>query len=886
LGGPGPYSALKPPAGSASGDLLERGPALVKLSSLLHEASTAGRMLFLCGEAGVGKSALVSRFAAMVGGSTRALVGTCDPLSTPRPLGPLLDVAGELLPRAGPEPDLSDRNRLFRDVLTALGDPSRRLVVVLEDLHWADDATLDLLRFVGRRLGSTRALIVGTYRADEVGERHPLRAVLGDLATATGISRLQLQPLTIDAVRALAVGTGIDPLELHRQTGGNPFFVTEILASGGVRIPATVRDAVLTRVGRLSASGRRALEAASVIGFRIEPWLLEKVAGDDAGSADEGAALGILVAQGAGLAFRHELGRQAVLESLQPLRVTSLHRAILSALGEHASSDPARLAHHAEGAGDTTSVLTHATEAARRAAAVSANREAAAQYARALRFADQLQDDARAALIERHAQTQAIIGRFDEAIPANRWLVEHWRRSGNGLEEGRMLSVLAGSLVSAGRNAEAEEAGRAAIRQLERFEPGEELAGAYSQQAALRMLDRDCAEAVEWADRALAIAEPGGQLEIRLQAYNRRGAALLLMEDQRGQADLELNIALAREAGLPRYECLAYTQLGSIAGEQYQLDLAEQYLRSGLELAREHELDSAASYQSAWLSLVHLHRGRWQESEDTARPLLRTGVATISTIMATLALARVLTRRGDPEAATALDEALELALPTGTLQRVGPVRAARAEAAVLRGDLHAARLEARAALDLSLAHRHRWIGGELLMWLTQAGEPVDAPDWIAAPFAAEIRGDWRAAATEWRRWGCPYEAERALLQVADEEELRSGLATLEAMGAGPLAKAFTQRLRHTGAKGIRRGPRATTAGNPAQLTDRQVEIVQLLAQGLQNAEIARRLFISPKTVDHHVSASLAKLGVRSRTEAARAAARLGLLTDGEAAPPI
>jgi DNA-binding CsgD family transcriptional regulator len=639
----------------------------------------------------------------------------------------------------------------------------------------------------------------------------------------------------------------------------------------------------MTRVAHLSDRGRAALEAAAVIGSRIEPWLLASVA--DAGAADESVTLGLLVSRGPDLSFRHELGREALLESLPPLRAQTLHRAVLDALEANGSADPARLAHHAESAGDAPAVLSYAREAAARAAAASANREAAAQLGRALRFVHHLSDAEQITLLERYARAQALVGRFDETERVAEGLVERSRRSRNPLTEGRMLNLLAGCLVTSGRNEEGEEASRQAIRTLETLPPGEELAAAYSTQAGLRMLDRDCAEAVVWADRALAIAEPGGHLDVRLQSYERRGAALLLLEDERGRADLEKSIDLARQAGLPKYVASAYSQLGSIAGEHHQLDLAERHLSAGLEVAREHELDSTAGYMGAWLALVFLFQGRWAEAEDSARQLLRLfALPTISRVMATLALGRVLTRRGDAEGPDVLDRALELALPTGTLQRLGPVRAARAEAAALRGDLETVRREARAALDLALAHRHRWITGELLMWLARSGERVEAPDWIALPYALELRGEGRPAFAEWRRLGFPYEAERALIEVGDEAQLRSSLEALVQLGARPLAQQCAQRLRSIGARGVPRGPRHSTAHNPAQLTTRQVEIVRLVAQGLQNAEIGRRLFISAKTVDHHVSASLAKLGVRSRTEVALAAARLGLLRDREPPP--
>ncbi|HEV2148023.1 MAG TPA: AAA family ATPase, partial [Longimicrobiaceae bacterium] len=333
-------------------ELLERGPLLLELSRLLGEASEGrGRLAFVGGEAGIGKTALVRRFGDMVRGQAPVLLGGCDPLSTPQPLGPLLDIADRL---PGASIRLADgKDQLFRDVLASLSGTPRPLVVVFEDAHWADEATLDLLRFLGRRIDGCRALLIATYRDDEVGDRHPLRTVLGDVATAPGVRRLTLAPLSPEGVRALAAGSALDADELFRRTGGNPFFVTEILAAGGESIPLTVRDAVLSRAARLPPEARSVLDAAAVIGSRSEPWLLLEVTGSDPAALEACLAAGALCLQDEVLAFRHELAREAVLDVLSPARGLALHRAVLDALraARPGPAELARLAHHAEACG-------------------------------------------------------------------------------------------------------------------------------------------------------------------------------------------------------------------------------------------------------------------------------------------------------------------------------------------------------------------------------------------------------------------------------------------------------------------------------------------------------------------------------------------------------
>jgi DNA-binding CsgD family transcriptional regulator len=851
--------------------LLERGPIQVELSQLLHDASVGrGRIVFLGGEAGVGKTSLVQRFAQLVEDRARVLIGACDPLSTPRPLGPVLDMKDLLGARFS---DLlvreERRGPLFDGFLEELSRGDVPALVVFEDVHWADEATLDLLRFVARRIEDAPALLIATYRDDEVGGRHPLRVVLGDLATAPALRRLSVEPLSVEAVRTLAAGTALDPVRLHDRTGGNPFFVTEVIAAGETGIPASVRDAVLARAARLPGGARDVLDAAAVLGFRIEPDLLDSVAAPADVSLDRCLESGLLLEHGEHIAFRHELGRQAILDAIAPRRVRQLHRAALAALRQRSdeAADAGRLAHHAEAAGDAEVVLEFAPVAAHRAAALSAHREAAAHYARALRFADRHR---RADLLERYAEEVRIGDDHEEALRAAGELLAICREAGDRRKEGWCQNFLAMCLISLGRNAEAERSSRAAIELLESLPAGRELGMAYAGQAGLRMLNRDNAEAVTWAERALAIAVPEGDIETQIASYNRLGSAKMMAGDQEGQRILERSLEMAREMEAHRHVALAFTNLGSGAGELYRFPQASRYLSEGIEYAARHEVEGNRCYMQAWYAVVLLHLGRWRESEEMAMEVLaRPRAAAISRITALVALGRLKARRGDPELESVLDEALSLALPTATLQRLAPVRAARAEAAWLAGEEETARAEAGAALELAVDHRHPWLAGELLFRLARGGEPEHAPDWIASPFALQIERRWAEAAAEWDRLACPYEAAAALAETTDLDALRRALRTFRKMGARPAARATARRLRALGVRKIPRGPRPSTRDNPAGLTSRQLDVARLLAEGLTNAEIGERLVITTKTVGHHVSAVLAKLDAGSRTEAAR-----------------
>ncbi|CAN5850624.1 AAA family ATPase [soil metagenome] len=757
-------------------ELLERDSLLDELWRYWDDARHGhGRFVFIGGEAGAGKTSLVRAFIEQTGSDARLMMGMCDPVSTPRPLGPLIDMVtgtgGELERLVATK---GGRDQLLPGVLAELG--KGQLLILVEDVHWADEATLDLLRYLGRRVDTAPAMILATYRDDETGPDHLLRRVLGDLATSACVRRLNVEPLTELGVQMLAGDAIPDHHHLYLMTGGNPFYVTEILSAGGEGLPGTVRDAVLARVGRLSPAARDVLAAAAVIGAVIEPWLLAEVA-RDALPVDECIANGVLrVTNGGQYAFRHELGREAIAGAIPAEQRRALHRAVLDALGGRPDAERYldRLAHHAEGAGDAEGVMRYAPAAANNARALNAHREAAAQFRRAIRFAGGLADVDRALLFEDLARECLAISSMDEGIWARGEAIHVWRTLGHRLREAENLSQLAGLLVLSGRNADAEAASASAIELASDFPEERFHAQIYGGQAFLRMLNRDTGEAVSWGDRAIAVAERFDDLPTLIGAENAVGSALLVSgQIEAGHARLERSLALAAEAGMETHVATALGNLGSGAGEVHQFRMAREYLERGIAYCAERDLDMSKWYCTAWLSLCQLHLGDWMAAAETAIPVMRQPNAPqVSKIMALLALGRLRARRGDPDVWEALDEALELAAPTGTLQRLGPVHAARAEAAWLAGDRDRTVAEARAVYDLALEHHHPWFVGELAYWQWKAGAMTSPPAEAAAPYSHQMTGDWEAAATAWDELGCPFEAARAREESGDEEALR------------------------------------------------------------------------------------------------------------------
>lgn len=862
------------------GTLLERADAFEHLRVALEAISHgSGRLVFVAGEAGVGKTSLVTALCEEVGPKVRVLKGACDPLFTPRPLGPLADVAVQT---GGVLAELVDVGAPPHQILTALSNELgvRQHVLVLEDVHWADEATLDVLRLLGRRVDALPTLLIATYREDEIDHAHPLRLVLGDLVRLQTTSRIRLEPLSVLAVAELAEPVGVDPDALHRSTGGNPFFVTEVLAAPQEAIPATVRDAVLARSAGLDQHARRLLEAVAVLRPSADIWLLEKIEDDIAG-LDECLESGMLKPTGTGVAFRHELARIAVESSLRPDRLLNLHRKALARLADppDGSIDLERLAHHAEAAGDREAVLQYAPAAAARAASVGAHREAASQYERALRFADGSALEKRAKLLKLWSH-ECYLTDQPEAITALEEAIGCYRSLGDAYREGATLRALSNILWCPGRVAEAGQRVQESIDVLEALPPSAALAAAYATLASHRKDADETAEAVHWGVRALDLARNLGDDATCTHAVNTIGTAEAYAGVPGGVEKLERSLDQALRAGLVDHAGRAYIHLVWVAVRRREYAIADRHLDPGLAYVTERGLDLWRLYLIAMQARIELDRGRWDEAAEAATLVLHERCISVAPrILALSVLALVRARRGDPGASELLDEALVLAEPTGELLRIAPVVAAKAEVAWLEGKTDALDEATVTPLELALERDVTWVIDELSYWRWKAGLALAARNRTETPFALQIAGDWAGAVESWTNLGCPYEATLALAEADDDAELRNALDTAQELEARPLSTIISRRLRDRGARDIPRGPRMTTRSNPAQLTAREVEVLTFVAAGLRNADIGSRLHLSTRTVDHHVSAILRKLGVRGRGEAAAAAQRLGLLED-------
>ena len=860
-------------------ELLERSMFLDTLSGYAAEARTGnGRLVLVSGESGIGKTALVEAFQAHMHGA-RWLWGACDGLLTPRPLGPLFDIAtqagGELAQLCR---DGGTRDQLFEAFLAELDSPATLTVTVIEDVHWADESTIDLLKFAGRRLSRMKALILATYRDDE-STGDALALLLGDLATQRATRRMGLPPLSDEAVRALVGQHDVDAADLYRVTGGNPFLVCEAIDAGWPAIPPTVRDVVGARLARATVPVRDALQAAAVIGNSVDRDLLASVADGSPALLDDCLRTGLLWADARSLRFRHELLRLAVEQAIAPHRKSELHARLLAVLQEYGNSDPAVLAHHAEGAGDAAAIRRHARTAARRSAELGAHREAAAHYERALRYADPADQRTLAELQEGLAAECILLDRLDDSEAALGAALRHRRELGDDLSVGEDLSVLSRVLCYQCRGEESSRAAEESLAVLRSLPPGPELALAYIRACESMSNAGRHAEALDSTAKALDLAQRLGRNDIVSPALITKGYCLI-DSGQDGIGFMEQALRQAAEANSEQQLCTAYMCLEDVCVNLQRFEEAERYFRAGMAIGERRELSGITRCMRVERADMLLLLGKWDEAAELCSEILAIpGVPPWNQLYPLRILGAIRGRRDEPGHTDLLDRSAAFAAGAMSLPWLTQVRAVRAELLWLTGQPDLARLEAQEAVDQALGRTDLWKLGSVAIWLSRLGSRVDLSAALPKPYALEIAGDWRGAVLAWEQLGRTYDAALTrIVHSTDDAELRGTLAVLDGLGARATAAAARRRMKELGMASIPRGPRAATRAAPAGLTAREQEVLALLSQGLPDKEISRRLVISERTVHHHVSSILAKTGAPTRFAAAREAARMGVGT--------
>jgi DNA-binding CsgD family transcriptional regulator/tetratricopeptide (TPR) repeat protein len=836
--------------------LVERRAELASLAGAVHDAAAGhGSTVVISGEPGIGKTTLVQAFRSGLPDQARVLAGACEDLLAPRALGPIRDAAATSSgPLAVALRAQSDTDAVFDAVLAELRHRPGPTVLVLEDVHWADCATLDVVRYVARRIDVLSALLVLTTRDDTLDVDDSLRAVLGALPSASS-RRVPLARLSRDAVAELAADRPVDVDELMQITEGNPFFVVEVLAATDAAVPPTVADAVLARVGRLPADVRAALEPLAVAPAGLDVDELVALVGDLA-PVSVAERAGVLRLDGKVVRFRHELARRAVFEALPATVRLAQHTAVLHMLEKSADVDPSRLLHHAVGAADDHAAVRHGIAAARASSGVEAHRQAASCYEHVLARAAELQLADIARLYDAYSWALSHSNRFRDAAQAAADAVARWREVGDPARLVRPLVTLTRQLWLT------EQCDRAVTTAQEALalarSGSDERAIAYAllcYGGVLVLTDRE-EEGLPALAESIRRAEALGALDIAALSRDYTGSAWLQLGRDEGEAELQHSVDLARASGNHEYVMRGYYNLAEGVWRLGRYGDAMRYIEAGADYGADRDFPAHEYMFRArrfrWLAM----QGAWDEAEAGLRAMLAAdpepGMIGRETVPI---LARILARRGDPDAAHWLDVARQHSDRTDVVEWVIPTGLAWIEQAWLTG-----RPELAEPWTTTLLARTDRPGmavqrGELLRYLARLGQHVEPVPWSPTP---EDR----------------YERALELAESDDVESLIDALDELNDLGAQPAARLVRRRLRDGGVTRIPRRKARSRQTNAAGLTGRQLEILRLVADGLSNPEIAAELVISSRTVDHHVSAVLRQLGAGSRQEAAALLASL------------
>ena len=857
--------------------LTERETELEQLAARSCEARAGrGGAVLVCGESGSGKTSFVESFVSRHADGQRVLWGACDPLSTPRPLGPLRDLCDHFTPATA---ELLRTGEQSFDIFAALFDELRSepSILVIDDLQWADQGTIDLFRFLLRRAPRTHLLTIGIARDDELGVSHPMRSLLGDVARSSHGHSLVVPPLSLGAVTTLVADRDVDPAWLHDITGGNAFFVCEMLDHGSGDLPTTVRDAILARTVDLDAASWDVLNLLSCAPGAISEGLLDEL-GVTLAALRALDQANLIRRSSRGVAFRHDLCRLAISSVIPPGAESGLHRRFIDAHRRARLDDPAVLTHHALGAGDKALITSAAVDAGRLAARTGAHTQATEFFEIAVRQGGLLSADAEAEVLELLAEEYYLIDRLDDALGACRRAMRIRESQGAPVAvSANNLSFAVYSWYNGDRSA-ADRHLAEAVALLDDDAPQHDsshlgvLGHALCMQAFLAMQSSRFDDAERLAARVrdidAVIDDPHLTVQLRLVEYYCQIAVGGQVRDQL------LEVLATGPVEIDDTYSGGYVTCAYFDVEQRRLRAGSDLLERTLPLMTEHDLPICRVMQLGSRSRLRLLVGDWDDAvadadavlDNPSAPLARTWPLLIRGVVS-------LRRRGD---GAAIEDAWQLARRFGETVRMLPAAAAIVERAWLTGVPDPRLDDIRSLLRTAPVDGLQWGRGELAMWLRRLDGTVDV-DGVAEPYRLLLDGQFEAAADAFHRLSTPYDAAMALLDSGDMKLARRALDMLDRLGADAVAAKVRADLRAQGERVVPAPRRATTRDNPAGLTARQIEVLRLLEDGLTNAELAERLYLSVKTVDHHVSAILTKLDVTRRRDAVRRAKDVGIL---------
>ena len=862
--------------------LIEREEFLDSLQTKFDNvAKGEGHCVLIGGEAGIGKTSLIKAFCNSKKKDYKIYRGTCDALFTPRPLAPFYDIVWQMEAETWENiVNITDRSRLFAGLLRKLENQKQTIIIVFEDIHWADEATLDFIKFLARRITQLRCLFILTYRDNEIHSSHPLRNVLGQL-TPGFFTRLQLTSLSRNAVEKLAREKGWSGEDVYSISGGNPFYVKEILANYSLGIPDNIKDSILSVYNRMDEKAKHIWQILSVLPSAFEIKYLEKMAPSYATAIEHYLDLKILILDKGLISFKHELYRRTIERSLSPFLRIALNKKILDLFREsfETNHEIERIIHHAKNANEYDTIVRYAPLAARQAAALGAHIEACKLYLSAIEYYQGTDKNILIQFYEPYAYECYLTNQIKEAIIYTVKLLDLLREKNDAERIGNCMGFLSRLWWLDGNRKKAENFAEQAMESLKSNPSSATKAMAYSNMSQMKMLFDQFAESIAWGEKAIGIAQELGDEETLAHALNNVGSVRMLIQssEQEGIELLQQSLGIALKNCYHDHAGRAYTNLVNIGVRTKKYDFAKKMLDEGLQYCEERDLDSWKSCMLSFKARLNFETGNWKEAYNISDILLKNeNQPKAVTIIALVVIASIKMRTSESDVLPLLLDAGTKAFETMEMQRIIPSIVALLEYEWLTGKTVIKKEDLDRAIDMIGQSINIIENNEFAFWLLKARKQILPLNNVYEGYNVSNSRNAQEAAALWERVGCPY-AQALTIFEGGVEDKRQAIKIVHELGAGAVYEKMKLEMRTSGIRSIPRGIRKSTQANPAHLTARELDVLQLLKEGFQNKEIAARLFISTRTVGHHISSIFFKLDVNSRAKAVREAIHLDIL---------
>ena len=860
-------------------ELIERAEFLNSLQMKFESvAEGEGHCVLIRGEAGIGKTSLIKAFCKEKKSDHKIFLGTCDALFTPRPLAPIYDIIWQI--RGDNDLDTNDRPGLFSQLFHEIEIQKGTTLVIIEDIHWADEATLDFIKFFARRISQLHCLFILTYRDNEIFDNHPLRNVLGQLPSDS-LTRLQLSPLSKQAVEKMAVERGYKGEDVFSISGGNPFYVTEILASYSPGVPDNIKDAILSVYHQQEKGTKNAWEICSVIPEGLEINRFGKIKSSLDAEMDHCFALEIIIIKNNRVIFKHELYRRTIEGSLSPFKRIALNKKMLDLFLDsfEQEGEIERIVHYAKNANENKLVVKYAPKAARQAACVGAHIEASKLFLTAIEYSDGNDVDQMVEFYESYAYECYLTNQVRDAIIYQGKALKIRQQKKEIEQAGNCLRLLSRLWWLDGNRKNAEIFAEQAVDLLHSQPSSSAKAMAFSNMSQLKRLFDQSIECIEWGEKAISIARELNDEETLSHALNNVGSVQINLPSSKHQGVglLEESLAIALKNSFHEHAARAYSNLGCNIAKLKDYAYAKKILDEGIQYCEERDLDSWRLNMLSLKAYLNFETGDWNKAYGIADNLLNNEDSPRGfKINALIVIGSIKMRRGDEDALEFLLQAKTKAFETMELERILPALIALLEYEWLTAKVSISKKDLEWVTNVIDRSIYLVDNSEFAFWLRKARNQYLQLKVIYEGYELNSVAKVQKAVVLWENSGNPY-AQALVLFEGNDDDKRKAITIMHELGARAVCEKIKMEMRASGIRNIPRGLRASTKSNPAQLTNRELDVLHLLQKGIQNKEIAGALFISPKTADHHISNILFKLDVNSRSKAVAEAVRLGIL---------